>query len=185
MPYKPTKRTEKKLNTLHSESPLLDTSNLAILGYLSAEPRISVRELARRVHMSAPAVAERIQRMREAGVIRREWLEIDQLAIGFAVLAYVRVRPMPGALAKIAELAQGTPEVLECHRVTGEDCFIMKIVAPDISGLEVLLDEFLLFGTTTSSLVVSSPVPLRSAPLPCRNATSQATRRANARNLLR
>jgi Lrp/AsnC family leucine-responsive transcriptional regulator len=179
------KRTEKKLHALQAQSPLLDTSNLAILGHLSAEPRLAIRELARRVDMSAPAVAERIQRMREAGVIRREWLEIDQLAIGFAVLAYVRVRPMPGALPKIAELAQRTPEVLECHRVTGEDCFIMKIVAADISGLEVLLDEFLLFGTTTSSLVVSSPVPPRSAPLPRRDATSQSSRRANARNPLR
>lgn len=116
--------------------------------------------------MSAPAVTERVLRLRERGVIRREWLEIDQQALGLAVTAYVRVRPMPGALPKIIELAQATPEVVECHRVTGEDCFIMKIVAAHIGGLEALLDEFLLYGTTTSSLVVSSPVPLRTPPLP-------------------
>lgn len=127
---------------------------------------MAIRELARRVNMSAPAVTERVLRLRERGVIRREWLEIDQQALGLAVTAYVRVRPMPGALPKIIELAQATPEVVECHRVTGEDCFIMKIVAAHIGGLEALLDEFLLYGTTTSSLVVSSPVPLRTPPLP-------------------
>lgn len=147
-------------------SPLLDATNLEILAHLAGDPRIAIRELARRVEMSAPAVAERVVRLREAGVIRREWLEIDQQALGLAVTAYVRVRPTPGALPKIIELAQTTPEVVECHRVTGEDCFIMKVVAADIRELESLLDEFLLYGATTSSLLVSSPVPLRPPPLP-------------------
>ena len=160
------KGRKKRLATFHHSNPLLDACNLAILSQLTAKPRIPIRELARRVDMSAPAVTERILRLREAGVIRREWLEVDQQAIGFSVLAYVRVRPTPGSLQRVAELARRTPEVVECHRVTGEDCFIMKVVAVDIVGLETILDEFLLLGTTTSSLVVSSPVPLRAAPLP-------------------
>ena len=147
-------------------SPLLDATNLTILAHLTAEPRIAIRELGRRVDMSGPAVAERVLRLREAGVIRREWLEIDPQSLGLAVTAYVRVRPTPGALPRVIELAKDTPEVVECHRVTGEDCFIMKVVAAHISELEALLDEFLLHGTTTSSLVVSSPVPLRPPPLP-------------------
>jgi Lrp/AsnC family transcriptional regulator, leucine-responsive regulatory protein len=163
------KRRRKKPATFRHSNPLLDDCNLAILSQLTAEPRIPIRELARRVDMSAPAVTERILRLRDAGVIRREWLEIDQQAIGFSVLAYVRVRPTPGSLPRVAELARRTPEVVECHRVTGEDCFIMKVVAVDILGLEALLDEFLLHGTTTSSLVVSSPVPLRALPLPGQN----------------
>ena len=146
--------------------PLLDASNLAILEQLASEPRVPVRELGRRVHMSAPAVTERIVRMREAGVIRREWLELDHKALGLGVTAFVRVRPIPGVLPKIAELAQRSPQVIECHRVTGEDCFIMKVVAADIAELELLLDAFLEFGNTSSSLVVSSPVPLRTPPLP-------------------
>jgi Lrp/AsnC family leucine-responsive transcriptional regulator len=162
----PIKRTKKRLSALRRIHPLLDASNLVILGHLTAEPRLTMRELARRVEMSAPAVTERVLRLREAGVIRREWLEIDQEAIGFSVLAYVRIRPTPGSLPKIAELARRTPEVVECHRVTGEDCFVMKVVAANIGGLEALLDEFLLYGTTTSSLVVSSPVPARAPPLP-------------------
>ncbi|HKZ72810.1 MAG TPA: Lrp/AsnC family transcriptional regulator, partial [Steroidobacteraceae bacterium] len=122
--------------------------------------------LARRVGMSAPAITERVLRLRDAGVIRREWLDIDQQALGLAVTAYVRVRPLPGALPKIIELAQSTPEVIECHRVTGEDCFVMKVLAAHIHELEALLDEFLLYGTTTSSIVVSSPVPPRTPPMP-------------------
>jgi DNA-binding Lrp family transcriptional regulator len=81
-------------------------SYLAIIGHVVVEPRVPMRELARRVGMSAPAVTERILRLREAGMIRREWIEIDPEAIGFTVLAYVGVRPMPGALPRIAELAQ-------------------------------------------------------------------------------
>ena len=161
-----TKRKKERSVAFQNTSPLLDATNLKLLAHLAADPRIAIRELARRVGMSAPAVTERVLRLREAGVIRREWLEIDQLALGLPVTAYVRVRPTPGALPKIIELALATPEVVECHRVTGEDCFIMKVVAAHIRELEALLDEFLLHGTTTSSLVVSSPVPLRNPPLP-------------------
>lgn len=70
--------------------------------------------------MSPPAVSERVLRLKEAGVIRREWLEVDPQSLGLSVAAYVRVRPMPGGLAKIVKLAQSTPQVVECHRATGE-----------------------------------------------------------------
>ncbi len=161
-----TKRKKPRPVAFQNTSPLLDAINLTILGHLAAEPRMSIRELARRIEMSAPAVTERVLRLREAGVIRREWLDIDQQALGLAVTAYVHVRPVPGALPKIIELARATPEVVECHRVTGDDCFIMKVLAAHITELEALLDEFLLYGTTASSIVVSSPVPLRTPPLP-------------------
>ena len=161
-----TKRKKARAVVFRNTSPLLDETNLAILAQLSAEPRLALRELARRVKMSAPAITERVLRLRDAGIIRREWLELDQQALGLAVTSYVRVRPMPGALPKLIELAIGTPEVVECHRVTGEDCIIMRVVAAHISELEGILDEFLQLGTTTSSFVVSSPVPRRGSPLP-------------------
>jgi Lrp/AsnC family leucine-responsive transcriptional regulator len=82
------------------------------------------------------------------------------------VTAFVRVRPLPGHLNKIAELAQTTPEVTECHRVTGEDCFILKVFLKQISDLDRVLDKFLMHGQTTTSIVQSSPVPPRSIPLP-------------------
>jgi Lrp/AsnC family leucine-responsive transcriptional regulator len=152
--------------SFHNTSPVLDACNLAILAQLAAEPRIPMRELARRVNMSAPAVSERVLRLKDVGIIQGEWLDINLQALGLPVTAYVRVRPMPGALAQVVELAQRTPEVLECHRVTGDDCLVMRVAAADIRELEALLDGFLMYGNTTSSLVVSSPVPPRAPPLP-------------------
>jgi Lrp/AsnC family transcriptional regulator, leucine-responsive regulatory protein len=87
------------------------------------------------------------------------------------VTAIVRIRPGPGQLPKIAEAARDTPEVVECHRITGEDCFILKMHGPSISALEATLDRFLMFGQTTTSIVVSTPVPPRPLPLPTDDAS--------------
>lgn len=145
---------------------LRDPRNLELLGCLRDDPRLSVAALARRVGMSAPAVRERILRLEEAGLIRGYRLDLDPVALGFPVCAFVRVRPGPGALPRIAELARTMPEVVECHRVTGEDCFVLKVHLPAIDQLDRLLDQFLAFGQTTTSIVQSTPVPPRSLPLP-------------------
>ena len=143
---------------------LHDSTNIAVIRLLRDDPRMSVSELARRVKMSAPAVRERLQRLEEAGVLR--WrVDIEPRALGFPVAAYVRVRPAPGQLSKIAELAQRMPQVTECHRVTGEDCFVVKIYVTAIDQLDAVLDQFLAFGQTTTSLVQSTPVPARLLPL--------------------
>jgi Lrp/AsnC family leucine-responsive transcriptional regulator len=92
-------------------------------------------------------------------------VDLDPAAIGWAVSAWVRVRPGPGQLPKVVELAGRNPQVTECHRVTGEDCFVMRVHAASLADLEQLLDRFLRHGQTTSSLVVSSPVPPRPLPL--------------------
>jgi len=122
--------------------------------------------LARRVGMSAPAVTERVQRLERVGVITGFRMDVDPAALGMPVAALVRVRPGPGQLSKIADAARDTPEVVECHRITGEDCFFLKVHAPSIAALEEVLDRFLLFGQTTTSIVVSTPVPPRPLPLP-------------------
>lgn len=80
--------------------------------------------------------------------------------------AYVRVRPAPGQLSRVADLARETPQVVECHRVTGEDCFVMKVLAEGVDRLDRVLDRFLGHGQTTTSIVVASPVPPRPPPLP-------------------
>ncbi len=116
--------------------------------------------------MSAPAAKERVTRLEEAGVIRGFRLELDPALLGWPITAYVRVRPSPGQLSRIAELAASMPQVAECHRITGEDCFILKIHLASIESLDDVLDRFLAFGQTTTSLVQSSPVPLRGPPLP-------------------
>jgi Lrp/AsnC family leucine-responsive transcriptional regulator len=145
---------------------LLDRRNVELLNRLQRDPRIGIAELARQVGMSAPAVRERILRLEEAGIIRGYRLELDPVALGYPVSAYVRVRPAPGQLPKVVDLARSLPQVVECHRVTGEDCFVVRIHLPSIDDLDRLLDQFLAHGQTTTSIIQSTPVPLRSLPLP-------------------
>jgi Lrp/AsnC family transcriptional regulator, leucine-responsive regulatory protein len=140
--------------------------NLRLLTELQANPRLSMAELARRVGMSAPAVTERVQRLERAGVIKGYRMEIDPAALGLPVTAFARIRPMPGSLPKIAQLAAEIPWVTECYRITGEDCFLVKLHARAIDELEDTLDRFLTYGNTTTSIVVSTPVEPRNAPLP-------------------
>jgi Lrp/AsnC family leucine-responsive transcriptional regulator len=147
-------------------SPPLDDINRCLLAQLQSSPRMPMTELARRVQMSAPSVTERVQRLEQAGIIAGYRLEVDPRALGLPLTAYVRIRPGPGQLVKVAELAQQTPAVVECHRITGEDCFLLKMHVAAVDQLEEILDRFQLFGTTTTSIVQSSPVPLRPPPLP-------------------
>ena len=156
----------KSARSLQISSLLVDALNVEILSLLQDDPRMSVSELARRVGMSAPATRERIQRMEEAGIIRGCRLDIDPAALGYPLAAFVRVRPMPGKLPKISELAASLPQVVECHRITGEDCFIMKVRLDSLDNLDVILDQFLAYGQTTTSIVQSTPVAPRYLPLP-------------------
>ena len=157
---------EKRLFAYTAMSNELDPVNIRLLEELQCNPRLTMSELGRRVGMSSPAVTERVRRLEETGVIRGYRLELNPVALGLPIAAYIRVRPSPGQLSRVAELARQTPEVVECHRVTGEDCFILKVYIPAIDQLDVLLDAFLLYGSTTTSIIQSSPVPLRPPPLP-------------------
>jgi Lrp/AsnC family transcriptional regulator, leucine-responsive regulatory protein len=142
-----------------------DPVNVDLLRRLVADPRITTSELARCIGMSAPAVRERVQRLEEAGVIAGYRTELDPRALGYAVTVIVRVRPMPGRLPLLIELARATPNVVECHRITGEDCFIMKAHLRCLDDLDGLIDRFLVYGQTTTSIAQSSPVPPRQLPL--------------------
>ena len=144
---------------------LLDEINRRLLAELSREPRMAMSALARRVKMSAPAVTERVQRLERAGVITGYRLEVDPAALGLPVTAFARIRPAAGQLSKVAELARSLPQVTECHRITGEDCFLIKVHAPAVQELETLLDQFLIYGQTVTSIVVSSPVQPRPLPI--------------------
>ena len=148
-----------------SGADLLDAVNRRLLAELHTDPRITMSALARRVGMSSPAVTERVQRMERAGVIRGYRLDVDPAALGFPVAAWVRVRPVPGQLPKIAELVNALPNVTECHRISGEDCFLIKVHSPTIEALEQTLDKLLVFGQTITSIVHSSPVQPRPLPV--------------------
>jgi Lrp/AsnC family transcriptional regulator, leucine-responsive regulatory protein len=143
----------------------LDPVNVRLLRELHADPRMTMSALARQVGMSSPAVTERVQRMQRSGVIIGFRMDVDPAALGLPVTAFARVRPAAGQLPKVAALAQELPQVTECYRITGEDCFLVKVHAPTIEDLEGVLDRFLLYGQTITSIVVANPVPPRALPV--------------------
>lgn len=157
---------QKHIFTYTSFHAEIDEVNLRVLEELQRDPRLTMSELGRRIGMSSPAVTERVRRLEESGVIRGYRLELNPVALGLPIAAYVRVRPNAGQLPRITELARQIPEVVECHRVTGEDCFVLKVYIPAIDQLDRLLDQFLLYGSTTTTIIQSTPVPPRQPPLP-------------------
>ena len=148
------------------EDSLLDEIDRRLLEELVADGRLALAELGRRVNLSPPAVAERVQRLERSGVITGYKAVIDPKAIGYPLAAVVRVRPASRQLHRIPEVARETPEVVECYRITGEDCFFIKLHLRSIDDLEEILDRFVLYGQTTTSLIHSAPVANRPLPLP-------------------
>jgi Lrp/AsnC family transcriptional regulator, leucine-responsive regulatory protein len=144
---------------------IVDSTSLLLLAELQADARISNAELGRRVGLSAPAVAERLVRLEESGTIQGYRAEIDPRSLGWSLSLMLRIRPAPRELKKVAELAQRTPEVVECHRITGDDCYVMRLWVRDVEHMEELIDVFAPYGQTTTSIVQSSPVPGRGLPL--------------------
>jgi Lrp/AsnC family leucine-responsive transcriptional regulator len=147
-------------------SSLLDETNIRLLAELQQDARLSVAELGRRVGLSAPAVAERLSRLEQDQVILGYRAEIDPKALGYALSAVIRVRPMPGQLRRVAEVAVETPEVVDCRRVTGEDCYVLSAHVRSVEHLEEVIDRFAGHGQTTTSIVQSAPVPGRAVALP-------------------
>jgi Lrp/AsnC family leucine-responsive transcriptional regulator len=139
----------------------LDTTNLRLLEELQADARLSNAELGRRVGLSAPAVADRLARLEETGAISGYRAEVDPRALGLALSVVIRIRPAPRELKKVADLARRTPEIVECHRTTGDDCYFMRAWVRDVGHLEEVIDVFTPYGQTTTSIVQSSPVPAR------------------------
>ena len=143
----------------------LDTTDHRLLAELQADARLSLAELGRRVGLSSPAVADRLRRLESEGVIVDHRTELSPEALGLALTSIIRVRPSPRQLHKVADLVRSTPEVVECHRITGDDCFFIKAHVRDVHHLEDLIDRFTPYGQTTTSIVQSSPVPRRGIAL--------------------
>ena len=150
---------------LTANMPRIDPTDRKIIGELLEDGRISLAELGRRVNLSPPAVAERVRRLEQNGVVTGYRAEIDVRKLGYQLTAIVRIKPSPGQLPRIPELADQIPEVGECHRITGEDCFYLKIHLRSIDELSGLLDRFLVHGQTTTSIVNDTPITGRTPPI--------------------
>jgi Lrp/AsnC family transcriptional regulator, leucine-responsive regulatory protein len=126
---------------------------------------VSLAELGRRVGLSPPSVADRLRRLEQSGVILGYRAEVNPRALGYALGAVIRIRPHARQIPKVAEIAAGTPEVVECQRITGDDCFFMKLHVRDVEHLEEVIDRFTPFGQTTTSVVQSAPFAARGVAL--------------------
>jgi Lrp/AsnC family transcriptional regulator, leucine-responsive regulatory protein len=157
--------TVRRQNGQNAEGAVLDATNLQLLAELQADARLSLAELGRRVGLSSPAVAERLQRLEREQVILGYHARLDPRKLGMTLSAVIRVRPAPGQLRQVAELAQRTTEVVDCRRITGDDCYIMTAFVRDIEHLEQVIDGFAAHGQTTTSIVQSAPVTARGLAL--------------------
>ena len=140
---------------------VLDAVGWKLLCELQENARLPYSELGRRVGLTPPAVAERLKRMEETGIITGYRVELDLERLGLPLTAFIRVMPREGRCPQIIEFATCLPEVLECHRVTGEEAAIMKVVVRSVQHLQALIDQLIPLGETVTSLVLSSPVTHR------------------------
>jgi Lrp/AsnC family leucine-responsive transcriptional regulator len=146
------------------EAPM-DAVDLRIVAEMQAAPRLRVAELARRIGLSGPAAADRLRRLEESGTLSYR-TEVNPRALGYTICAIVRISPTGGGLRLIPGIAREIPNVTECYRITGEDCYFMKVWLGSIDDLEPVLDLFTPHGRTTTSIVHSAPVPTRPLPIP-------------------
>ena len=135
---------------------LLDDIGWKILSELQQNARMPFAELGRIVGLSTPAVTERVHKMEEAGIIVGYRAHIDPAKVGLPILAFVNVKVGGENLSHFMEVAGTHPEVLECHRVTGAESFLLKVAVSDVTHLEALLDALMPYVATTTSMVLST-----------------------------
>ncbi|RSB59382.1 Lrp/AsnC family transcriptional regulator [Atlantibacter subterranea] len=144
---------------------LIDDIDRQILACLAEDARLSLKVLSGKVGLSSPSTAERLKRLEEKGVIQGYGARINLASLGYSLQALVRVKPLPGMLHKVEKMIQALPECIECDKVTGEDCFVMRLVVRSIDQLDVLLDGLADYAQSNTSIVKSSPVTRRLPPL--------------------
>jgi Lrp/AsnC family leucine-responsive transcriptional regulator len=143
-----------------ASKPELDHKDWQILESLQRDARLGYAELGRKVRLSAPAVAERVKRLEEAGVISGYHAVVAPKRLGYAIDAMVRLRCDGGICARIGQHVADTPEVLDCRRLAGEDSALLHVVAMSIAHLESVLDRLLKIHasvSTTTLVVLQSP----------------------------
>lgn len=136
----------------------MDKINQEILAILQKDGRISFADLAKKVHLSAPAVTERVKKLEDAGVITgyRACVNLEQL--GYPIEAMVQAKVFLGKEAIFIQLSKSRPEIIECYNVTGDKAFLLKVIVPTMSKLDALLEQFSLISETSTMVVLSHVV---------------------------
>lgn len=140
---------------------MTDSIDWKILTELQENARISFAELGRRVGLTTPAVIERVRKLEDAKIITGYRAQIDTAKVGLPILAFIRMSISGVDYSRIIEAVENSKEVLECHRGTGGDSFIMKVAVSDVANLQNLIDKLTPYGITTTAIVLSSPVKSR------------------------
>ena len=141
-----------------STDPQLDSVGLRILQVLQDDARLSFSELGRRVKLSSPAVAERVRRMEDHGLITGYQAMLDPSKLGYPILAFIHLKITSDQHQRFATVAHTLREIMECHHVTGQDGYMIKVIASSMAHLEHVIAQLRLYGETTTSIVLSSPV---------------------------
>jgi Lrp/AsnC family transcriptional regulator, leucine-responsive regulatory protein len=139
----------------------LDHIDRAIIAALYEDGRRTIKEVAELLNMSSPSITARIDKLKDAGAIKGYTVVVDPGAFGLNVSAYVRMNAMPGQVPKLEKLIYDAPEVVESYQITGEDCFLAKVVVRDVHQLKTVVDRFRTFASADPAIILSSPVPMR------------------------
>ena len=153
------------MKRLRFENGSIDDIDRRLLEALNHDARQSVADLARLVGLSPPSVSERIRRLEEAGVIEGYTIRLEPSALGLPLAAWLRIRPLPGQLQAVADILKTLPQITQCDRITGEDCFLAKAHVRSIAELEKLIDKIIPHAMTNTSIIQSSPVSPRLPPI--------------------
>jgi Lrp/AsnC family leucine-responsive transcriptional regulator len=143
----------------------LDDADKAIIDLLLDDSRTSLRAIGTQVGLTAPAVRDRILRLEDVGIIEGFSIRLNARSLGFSLEAILRVEPLPGKLRAVEKVLQDMPEIVDCSVVTGEDCFVARLLLRDISELDRLLGPLHDIARTKTSIVHRQPVPPRRPPV--------------------
>ncbi len=134
----------------------LDPTDMLIIELMQAHGRISVSELGRKVGLSQPAASERLKRLEERGIVEGYGARINAAALGLGMMAVIRLRTTHEHIRACLRQFSEMPQIIEVLRLTGEDCFVLKVLVPSPSELEIIVDSIARYGAVTTSLVLRS-----------------------------
>ena len=137
---------------------MIDNINRRILNALQKNARISYAELGKQVHLSAPAVAERIRKLEQEGVISGYSVSVDMDKLGLPVVAIVQCKVFRAMERQFKELLLTIPDIIECYNTTGEQAFVIKMATRSMARLDDILELFGDMSDTNTMMILSTPV---------------------------